>query len=325
MLFFYIFAIFAVLTSNTVKLYNIADTMLLDKGGMFVAKVKSAKQDFDIARLPASRRQVFFDVYKNRASLMIDLGLLLLLFFLPLIAVHMLTLAQCAEIGRSLARQQLTAEEASIHLVQIQNAGNILSIPALMIFSVGLAGTAQVVKNLVWQEGVLLKGDFLQGIRSNWRCYSLTAMLAGGMHYVAQYLIHVGFFESGGALELGLVAVLAAVTLFALTIPFVLIQSTLYRLRYFQKFSNGFLLAMRTFLPTLGIVLVNVVPFLLLWIDDYTVHIFGMLLLPVLAVPPLMLLDTLYVHSVLDKYINRTHFPEIYRKGLISHADHPSA
>ncbi len=286
-----------------------------------MSKLKQAKNDFDIGNLPATRRQVLADIYRNRLPLLLDLGLVLLLFFLPLTAVGMLTLAQSADINHALVQGQIPAGEAAVQLIQIRNAGNILLLPALVILAVGLAGAANILKNLVWQEGVLFKGDFRQGITSNWRCFSLTALIAGVLNYAANYLVNVGFFESGTALEWGLIAVLAACGIFALAVPFVLIQSTLYHLGYVQKLSNALLLSMRTFFPTLGLVLLNVLPFLVLLIDNYTVHIFTMILLPILAIPSLLLVDTLYVHSVLDKYINREHFPQIYRKGLKTDAN----
>ncbi len=286
-----------------------------------MAKLKLAKTDFDIGRLPATRRQVLADIYRNRLPLLLDLGLVLLLFFLPLGAVSMLTLAQSADINHALVQGQITAKEAAVQLVQIRNAGNILLLPALVILALGLAGGANILKNLVWQEGVLFKGDFRQGIRSNWRCFGLTALLAGILNYTANYLVSLGFFERGTALEWGLIAVLAASGIFTLAVPFILIQSTLYNLGYMQKLSNALLLSMRTFFPTLGLALLNVLPFLVLLIDNYTVHIFAMILLPILAIPSLLLADTLYVHSVLDKYVNREHFPEIYRKGLRTDAD----
>ncbi len=286
-----------------------------------MAKIKAAAQDYDTGRLPRTRVQLFKDIYRNRLGLMLDLGLCLLLFCLPLMAVNMLVLAQSMPIDQALAKGELSAREAAVRLVQLRNAGNILAVPALVILALGLSGAANVVKNLVWQEGVLFRADFKQGIRSNWRCFCLTALLAGVLNYAAQYLYHVGFFESGAALELGLVAVLAAAALFALALPFVLVQSTLYNLSYFQKLSNGLLLSLRSFFPAAALVIMNVLPFGLLLIDAYVLHIFAMLLLPVLVLPALLLGDTLFVHSVLDTYINRAHFPEIYRKGLWSDAD----
>ncbi len=283
---------------------------------MELAKVKRASVDFDITDLPATRWQVLRDVYRNRTPLLLDLGLLLMLFCLPIAAVCMLMLAQSADITQALTQNRITAAEASVQLIQIQNAGNVLLIPALVIFSLGLAGAANVIKNLVWQEGVLFKGDFRHGIRENWRCYALTAFLAGILHYVARYLLHISFFEAGTALELGLAAIVAASAIFALALPFLLIQSTLYQLGYAQKFINALLLSMRTFFPTLGLLLLHILPFGVLLIDNYTVYVFSLLLIPVLVLPTLILADTLYVHSILDRYINREHFPQIYRKGL---------
>ncbi len=288
-----------------------------------MAKQKWAKTDYDIANLPANRRQVFLDVYKNRLGLIVDLGLLMLLFSLPMAAVNMLMLAQGADIHGAVTREELTAAEAAAQIMQIRNAGNLMHILTLSIFALGLAGGANVVKNLVWQEGVLFKSDFWTGIRSNGLAFVLTAAAAGILSYAGQYLLQLRFFEKGTALELGMAAIFAAGVLAVLTVPFVLVQATLYRLNWLQLVSNGFLLAMRSCLPTAAVVIGNILPFLLLLTDNYTVYIFAMLLLPVLAVPALMIADTLYVHSVLDKYINRENFPQIYRKGLTGNADHP--
>lgn len=282
-----------------------------------MAKRKQAKFDYDVARLPATRRQVLRDIYKNRLPLLLDLGLMLMLFFLPIAAVNLLVLAQSLDP----ALGELSAADTAGRLIELRNAGNILLIPALAILALGLAGAANIIKNLVWQEGVLFKGDFKKGIKSNGRCYCLTAVIAGILNYAAGYLVSVGFFESGTALQWSLIAIFAASFLFALALPFILIQSTLYNLGYIPKLTNGLLLSMRTFLPTLGILLLNVLPFLTLLIDNYTVYIFAHLLLPILVIPTLLLIDTLYVHSVLDKYVNGANFPEIYRKGLQSDAD----
>ncbi len=287
-----------------------------------MAKRKQAKIDFDVANLPATRRQLFGDVYKTRLSLIFDLGLVLLGFFLPVVAVSMLTQLHSADIGYALAEDILSAEAAAAELMELRNAVNLLLIPCLLLLSLGLAGVCQIVKNLAWQEGILFRADFAKGVRENWRSFCMTALIAGILNYCCGYLFNIGFLRTGTGRDLGLAAVMAAGGIFALALPFVLIQSTLYNLSYGKKLVNGILLSMRTFFPTLGLLALNLLPFGLLLIENSLVRICALLLLPLAVLPCLVILDTLYVHSVLDTYINKDHFPEIYRKGLYSHADH---
>jgi len=104
--------------------------------------------------------------------------------------------------------------------------------------------------------------------------------------------------------------------LFAVVAPMVLCQSLVYKLSYFAKLKNAFMLSMRQPLVSFGLLVGNAAPWLLLLIDNKYTFMAFLVLLPVVVMPAQLIADIICCDIVLDKYVNKDNFPQIYRKGL---------
>lgn len=95
----------------------------------------------------------------------------------------------------------------------------------------------------------------------------------------------------------------------------------IYNLTFFKKISNAFLLAMRMPHYTLSLLVIDIVPYLLLAIDNTYSYIAFSALLPIIVLPLQILVNMLICDSILDRFVNREHFPQIYKKGMYVRAE----
>lgn len=286
-------------------------------------KKKSAKNDFRVGQLPSNRWQSLKDIIKNKWTVLAKLGLFLVFFSIPLLGHLIITNITVYELNLGLEEGLITAEYASIQIYKVLNTANIITIFLLMIFAVGLSGALQVLRQLVWQESVFFFYDIKKGIRLNAMPTVAAFFLIGLSHFLFQFIIRGGYFSSDNLLISITIAI--AISFFVMIVLlsiFVIFQLTLYQLSIFGLYKNAFLLLMKTFSVTFILVLLIFLPWMLLLIS-YT---FGFILVLVslfLFILPLELLILMeYTYSVFDSYINTTHYPEIYKKGVWQDGQH---
>ena len=275
-----------------------------------------AKTDFDVSKMPHNRVQVFFDVLKNRFSLLLGTGFAALLFALPLIVLAVLRNIKVAEAELI----EDVAERAATVFAYV-NTFNLTLIAAWAIFALGVAGAFQIVRRLVWQQGVLFRHDFFKGIRENGVHFAVLFAVAGLLNYLLQRTARGLYFNDGAWAQAALVAATVAAFLYLPTLPFALTQSTVYNLKMFAKWKNSFLLAMRTAYVSFPVAILNLAPIALTYLPGTAVFVASVLLGPVLFTPLLALFDTLFCDGVLDKYVNKKNFPEIVGKGIWKNAE----
>lgn len=280
--------------------------------------------DFLAEQLPSSRRRQFFDILKNEWRTLLFLGAVLCLFYLPFLISHIAEagfMNGSAEAMRAELMAQGKSEEeiassvkaqmSSIHL--LFNGVNIL---CFMVFSFGLAGASRVIKCLCFGEGVLLKSDFIAGIKKYWKSFLLVGFFAGLFFFLVSYVsASLRSFSSGMSVLSGLTtgffyALIVPILLFSLS------QATLYGLPFFHSLANSVRFTLIRYHWTLlfalfvyGLSLIALIVYPLFMILAYLGAV--LLLLPVFE-----LAFHLYSLSLFDLYINEGNYPSIYRKGL---------
>lgn len=282
---------------------------------------KFAKTDFTEAMLPKNRFQLFFDIYKNRFSLMINIGLLLFLFCAPTIAVSIITNLKVFDVNQYAANQSIDARQAALEIYYLTNSGNLMLIPCVIILAIGLSGVVGVLRRLIFQDGVLFWSDFAKSLKENCLTYGLTALLLGVMNYLFQYCLRGAYFDNGVGMQISVAACIIALFILAFISPLILVQSTLYNLKIWHKASNAFLLSMRMPHFALAMLATNVLPYLLLLIPNEYAYIILVIILPIIALPIQTLINMLICDSILDKFVNKQHYPQIYKKGMFNNAD----
>lgn len=128
-----------------------------------------AKTDFKLSMLPATRGQQFRAVLKNEKLTFLYLGLILLAFALPILAVDALR-GEYASALYSLigaGEGQLAQAQADYTFLMEDFFFDFLMLLAFLIYGIGLSGCLQIFRNLAYDEGVLFGSDFKEGIKKN--------------------------------------------------------------------------------------------------------------------------------------------------------------
>ena len=277
---------------------------------------KKAEKDYTTDKLPNNRFNLFWDLYANRLSLIIGVGVLCLLFLLPSFAVTIVSNLKVYKINLELNSGYTTASQAASNIFSTVNTANLVLIPCLAVLGVGIAGLCGVIRRLTWQDGILFWHDFWQSIKENGGIFACTGAICGGLNWATQYCLKLQYFDNGTLAQVSLVIAIIATVLFATISPILLCQSLVYKLPYLAKLKNAFLLSMRQPLVSFRLLIGNAAPWLLMLIDNKYTFVAFLVLLPIVVMPAQLIANLLCCDIVLDKFVNKEHFPQIYRKGL---------
>ena len=273
---------------------------------------KKAANDFTEDKLPSNRKEVFFDCFKIRFGSFIKLGLLLLLFALPLIILGFVKDTMIFNMAQAYTQGDISEEEAIAYNNFTYIGYYAIEIICFMIFSLGLAGALRVIRQIVWGEGLFFGQDFFDGIKLNAKHYLVYFFLFGLFNFLGRVaLISNIQQEILKALPIGM-----SLSVFLPPLLYSLIETQIYTLKVTQEYKNGFILYIKTFPKTILATFIMCLPLFLDLINMFVLkHLIYMLF--ILLIFPFMLMgEFLYFNSQLDKYINKEQFPEIYDKGI---------
>ncbi len=263
-------------------------------------KLKHTLKDVTEADLPANRREVFRDCYREQFSVIFRLGLICLGAFLPCLFVLWLRdayLSQAAAGGDVAGALRAANVRYGLPLLL-----------AVVLFFLVYAGIVRVVRQLVWREPVFFGDDFRNGWRSDALRFGIIAAFAGVVRLLIGSL-------SGSAVTYLLFGVY--VTLVLPVAIWVLLQNVYYKIGVFGSIRNGILHYLRSLPVTLALLLVTALPlFACLTFVPVVVRYPLLLLFALFGVVPLTMLWLLYASHLFDCTINRETYPGIWRRGL---------
>lgn len=222
----------------------------------------------DIVRTvpPTGRIRLFWDTFKGRFGRLILVNFLMILFFLPLIAVLFYRVM-------SIGGQQtlgpwgsglgvgypIVPDVTGVYELMILRSDLIffaLLIPCLLIGGIGLAGGAYLTRNLIRTEGIFIFKDFLRGIkRGFWSVFeaalifSLILFLARYTGNLADYYVARSLPMSGWLIASKVIGYLL-VALFSVICLWMIGLGTSYKLGPWALFKNAFVLSFGTFPQT---------------------------------------------------------------------------
>ena len=259
--------------------------------------------------LPRTRKEVFFDLLKNRKMTLFALSCYVFMFFIPL-AVDLLYF--------NFTEAMAISAEKSEYLFSLIFYSMLIMHPCMMIGFIGLAGGFYTAKKLVWQEGISLASDFFKGIKENWKHALINGFIFG--------LVLFGLVIGGSFLVIyadvhavvrgiGIGALIALFLVFGMVTAINFTQGVYYENSFGVTLKNSFsflgLLNWKVFVIYL---LSTGVVFTLSLFNFLTLSI-GLLLFAVFN-SVVIVLYTLVSHTAFDKYINQEHYPEMVNKGL---------
>lgn len=281
-------------------------------------RIRKRSTDYTPDMMPHNRREVFLDVVKLHFWDLIKLGLVMLLFSLPLhlaaIGEDIATAGIYAQVQNATAEQQQGGYLTVLAVKVLRTAVSTVLAP---FFTVGLAGVLRVVRQYGWGENVFFVTDLVKGIRQNWK--QLTGLqLILGLIYTLSVLAQQLAYVSTGAIVWLLHIPMAVFMLVILPVAgYATAGIPVYRTGLISQIMAGLQMYMKNLPATLLAVLCAMAIYLPLLIPDLYVHIFGRILATLLT--PIALLGwCLFCYDKQDQYINPGQHPELIGRGTLS-------
>ena len=270
-------------------------------------KMKCTTEDFTENDLPATRKDVFFECYREHFLLLFRIGFMCLVFLIPVVIVFIMRDLYIFTAISGLKEQ--TAENIATVYYMADMVYGLFQILAFTLFSVLFAGVAQIIRQTCWNVPVFFGDDFKNGIKSNALRFGLTGFIISAMNYVLNLFTAsiIGY----------ILFAIFAVLILPVAIWFVM-QGLYYKSGITASVKNALLLYLKTVPFSILLLVCTVLPFWLV-INYITLVIVKYLIFIALAlfyIVPIALCWVLYGLHVFDKYINKKHYPKLYRKGM---------
>ena len=276
---------------------------------MFKRKEKQISDSEAKRNLPTSRKEVFFDLLRNRKMTLFALSCFTFMFLIPLaVDLFFFNYLESATI----------AADKKEYLFSLVFYSMCIMIPCMVVGFIGFAGAFYTAKRLVWQEDINLAVDFFHGIKENWKHAIINGLLFGvilfGGVIGGSYLL-IFAPTSPITCGIGIGALILVFLTFGMVIALNFTQDVYYENGILTTFKNSFcflgLLNWRILvlflLTTGGLFVLSIFNLITLGI--------GLFLFAILN-SVVIIIYTLLSHSVFDKYINQEHYPDMVGKGL---------
>lgn len=277
---------------------------------------RSAERDFTADMLPSTRSGVFCDRVKLHYATMLKIGLIMLAFLAPLFVCSLLCDLGKAAVFAEYDAGNISYERTKALVNAADNMFGLISVACCALSSIAAAGSANVIKRLCWLEPVFFGAEFRGGIKSNGAVYAAVFTAFGLLQFLCGRVAALSDSFVLTAIPAGVL-----VTVFVPVMLFMLLQACVYKLRITENIRNSIALYLKTAPKTLLAVLIAVAPTALTLIPNIILK-YALLALTVVFILPLMAAGWfLYGSSVLDNAINKTQFPELYKRGLRNKED----
>lgn len=270
-------------------------------------KVKASRIDYSKAMLPRTRKAQLGDCFKMNYGVILKCGLMLLLFFIPLLAF-------CLYMDFfyiSLMENSVEDIEQTKNLFFYILYGGIvlLSLPVILAIS----GITHVLRNLIWGEGIYFRSDFFAGIRQN-APKNIVFGLITGLIFLISYFIHslfdipvITYFPLG----------VFALIFFPVYFWMIFLNNT-YSSKWLELIKNGFFFYIKNIgwsllgiLMPLSLIALMMIPFSYIWLKYIFLTLFVVFVFPII-----FLIMTLFTTAKFDQCINKEYYPDYYLKGL---------
>lgn len=268
-------------------------------------KPKYAEKDFLVTDLPRNRWKMFGDIVRNEWKTLLIFGLVFLLLCLPLILSHYYYLLIVNRIvnGDDPSMQDIRTASLIYYAV---NFG------ILLIVGVFYGGVQRIYKRMAYGQGFLFGGDFLEGIRENWKENLIRFAIHGLLEFAFGFL-------SLMVLSKPILAYVLKGFHYGILRPAFLIGLFLGAV-YSDHFGKKFFVSIVVFIKYLPHAMLMYTmlcwPSLLFLIGISFIQLFLPMILAFVSLPFGYLGAVLLANYVFDKAINASSFPDLVRKGL---------
>jgi len=275
-----------------------------------------ANVDFSQKQFPENRAKLFSYMLKNKFSKIYKNHLLTAVFFVPLIVWSILTL------GYSNWVFGLEPNEGITHFFEHWLTVYVTAIPMWALGFVGLSGGLNVIRKLAWSDPVMLKRDFLQGIKVSGKQMAIVGLVWGIAYALFRYSFDwLGFyyrvFDESSSIVFGMILCLMLLIVFVGFTVYMACMSSMYSVSLGQLLVGAFKLYFADFFLASGVILASLLPIFLPMLTGLTIVVLIVyllilgLLLGIIIIPMFLVCQ----HSF-DRIINKKDYPEYYGKGL---------
>ena len=271
------------------------------------------------ASLPSNRWELFWDIFKGRFGKIFIINLLVLIFVIPFflllfmryVAITnygvMYPFSQSFGVGYGGFPSMVGAAESINFMVDLSIY---LLLPvAFIIASIGLAGGAYVIRNMVWTEGIFVANDFWRGIKQNFKQFAIIALVYSLIFYISTVSIDlcdrsiaVGadnqwMFVVSKILTIGVLVLYSMMTMHMIT------MSVTYNLKFRHLFKNAFLFTIGLLPQNIFFIFLGLIPWLVLLLGGFFTVI-GVFLVLIMGFSLMLLIWTDFCQWSYDRFIN---------------------
>ncbi|MBQ8395105.1 MAG: hypothetical protein IJX49_05985 [Clostridia bacterium] len=299
--------------------------MAQQKKGLITRLLEGKEKSEEYARstLPTNRWQLFFDIFKGNFSKIVIVNLLILVFFLPLLALIVfgyiitdyngtiypfganLAIGYPAYDGiRGLSQSLAIWSDLGIYI------GIMLS---SVLAAIGLAGGMYVIRNMVWTEGVFVVNDFWRGVKLNYKNALQTALFFCLVLTFCKTMINVSALSLAASdlskfervwLNISQGASYMFIGMALIMSLWMIALGVNYKMSFFAMFRNAFLMGLGTFPQTVFFGAIALAPLLLFMIGGTLFILIGALIMVIFGFSYALLVWLDFAQWVFDKYIN---------------------
>ncbi len=281
---------------------------------------KERSEDYARSTLPTSRWALFWDILKGRFGKLVLINLLMVVTFLPLVAVIvwralvMGTQEIIGPYGSGLGVGYPVLPNvvgvAQMSVFQMDLLFFALFLPAGAIAALGISGGGYIIRNLIWTEGIFVANDFVRGIRRNyWNVFeavvffTVVLFLARTMGNLADWLVAVGSPSAGWLIASKVIGYVFVA--FALLISFWMISLGIsYKQGPWALFRNSVVMTVGTFPQTIIFTALATWPFFLTIFGGTLLMVIGMLILLFFGISYALLVWLDYSQWAFDRFVN---------------------
>ncbi len=295
--------------------------MAKKQGGLISRLIMGSEKSEGYARstLPSNRWGLFWDIFKGRFWKLVLVNLLMLIFFLPLIALLVFRSMTIAGFGISTPFSQpfgvgyqsftsLVGVPESI-LVNVNITMYAFLPIALIIAGLGVAGGAYVIRNMVWTEGIFVANDFWRGIKQNFKPMCFIGVVYSLVFYVVQLsitlvnqMLAVGT-GNAGLLIFSKVMAYIVLAFFTIMMFHMINMSVTYELKFRHLIKNTFLLTIGMLPQNIFFVALSLIPLALTFLGGIFSAL-GYIAIILFGLSLCLLVWTDFCQWAYDKFIN---------------------
>ncbi len=284
---------------------------------------KERSEEYARSTLPTNRWQLFWDIFKGNFGKMVKANLLVLLFFVPMIAVVLflglyedamgITYPFGANLGIGYPATPNTKGLAEYLTMQNGITFSVALVLTSVIASVGLAGGMYVIRNMVWTEGVFVANDFWRGVKLNFKNALQTALFFCLIFSLCQ----IGNNAADMTMAMGVSSKFQEVMLriskavgyiflvFAAMASFwMLALGVNYKLTFWNMLKNAVIMSVGTLPQTIFFGALALLPFLLFLINFQLLTVIAVICCILFGLSYALLVWLDFAQWVFDRYIN---------------------